>query len=149
ARNNIIAGNTATTSAPDARGTFTSRGHNLIGDGSGSSGFTGTGDQVGTSALPINALLAPLGNNGGPTQTRALLPGSPAIDSGDNCVTENPGCFTTPLTTDQRGAGFLRNSGASVDIGAFEVQQVVLAAGPGSIPDASSAVSDQKAGSVL
>jgi hypothetical protein len=149
ARNTIVAGNIATPSAPDTFGTFTSQGHNLIGDGTDGSGFAATGDQVGTSASPINALLAPLADNGGPTQTHALLAGSPAINGGDNCVTQNPGCLATPLTTDQRGTGFSRNSGGSVDIGAFEVQQVVPAVGPGQIPDARSALSDHKAGSVL
>jgi hypothetical protein len=121
-RNSLIAGNSAMIMGPDVRGTINSQGHNLIGDGTDSSGFTGTGDQVGTSNAPINAKLAPLGNNGGPTATRALLAGSPAIDSGDNCVVENPGCLATPVGTDQRGAGFVRKSGGAVDIGAFEVQ---------------------------
>ncbi|MBK8022881.1 MAG: hypothetical protein IPK19_15980 [Chloroflexi bacterium] len=66
-----------------------------------------------------NPLLAPLGNNGGFTQTHALLPGSPAINNGNNgyAVEEDD---TTPLTTDQRGAGFPRIRGVSVDIGAYE-----------------------------
>lgn len=54
-----------------------------------------------------NPGLAPLGNYGGPTQTVALLPGSPAIDAGTS---------TGAPATDQRGA---RRVGA-VDIGAFE-----------------------------
>jgi len=62
--------------------------------------------------IHLDPLLAPLADNGGWTMTHALLPGSPAIDSGSN------GSF---LTTDQRGAP--RVSGASADIGAFEVQQ--------------------------
>ena len=128
ARNSLIAGNSSRISAPDVRGAFISQGRNLIGNGSGSSGFTGTGDQVGTSGSPINPMLAPLANNGGPTQTHALLPGSSAINTGDNCVAQSPGCLTTPLTTDQRGAGFLRSSGGAVDIGAFEEQIVAYEA---------------------
>ena len=58
-------------------------------------------------------LLAPLGNYGGPTQTMPPLPGSPAIDAGDDSVTNF-------LATDQRG--FPRKSGAHVDIGSVEVQ---------------------------
>ncbi len=54
--------------------------HDLIGDGSGA--IVGTGNLLGTVANPINPLLAPLGDYGGPTQTMALLPGSPAIDQG-------------------------------------------------------------------
>ena len=60
------------------------------------------------SVLPINLLLGPLTNNGGPTLTHALLPGSPALDAGDDSLTG----------TDQRG--FPRRSGAQVDIGAYE-----------------------------
>jgi hypothetical protein len=57
-------------------------------------------------------LLGPLARNGGPTATHALSPGSPALDAGFNIA---------DLETDQRGAGFARQVGASVDIGAFEV----------------------------
>ncbi len=60
--------------------------------------------------------LGTLADNGGPTQTHALLAGSPAIDTG------NPsGCtdqFGAPLTTDQRGAN--RPFGPRCDIGAYE-----------------------------
>ncbi len=120
-RNSLIASNSSTMLAPDVRGTFNSQGHNLVGDGTGGLGFTGTGDQVGTTGSPIDAMLAPLADNGGPTQTHALSPGSLAINTGDNCVAQSPGCLTTPLTTDQRGAGFARSGGGRVDIGAFEV----------------------------
>ena len=105
-------------------GTLTSQGHNLIGDNSGATITPTTGDQIGTSASPIDPKLGPLANNGGPTQTRALLPGSPgspAIDAGDDCVL-NDTCSPAlgfSLTTDQRG--FMRKAGAHVDIGAVEV----------------------------
>jgi len=56
-------------------------------------------NQVGVA----NARLAPLAFNGGTTQTRALLPGSPALDAGSNTLATNAG-----LTTDQRGTGFNR-----------------------------------------
>lgn len=55
--------------------------------------------------------LAPLSNNGGNTRTHALLPGSVAIDAGDDPFT---------LGTDQRGAGFPRVVGVRADIGAYE-----------------------------
>ncbi len=58
-------------------------------------------------------MLGALAQNGGPTRTRALMHGSPAIDSGING-------FNKPF--DQRGSGFPRTFGAATDIGAFEWQ---------------------------
>jgi hypothetical protein len=55
-----------------------------------------------------------LQNNGGPTQTIALIAGSPAIDGGNNSVLSSP----YNLTTDQRG--YSRLVGTHVDIGAYE-----------------------------
>ncbi len=117
----IVAGNSGTSSAKaDVSGAFTSSSYNLIGDGTGSTGLTNssTGNIVGTSGSPIDAKLGPLQNNGGPTQTMALLNGSPAINAGSNAlaVDEN----SVALTTDQRGTGFPRVQGTTVDIGAFE-----------------------------
>jgi predicted outer membrane repeat protein len=112
--NTLIAGNTASTSGPDVNGSVdTTSGFNLIGDGTGMSGITNgvNGNQVGTSASPINPLLAPLGSYGGPTQTMALLPGSPALDAGSNALRGG-------ATTDQRG--YARIVNRTVDIGAFE-----------------------------
>jgi predicted outer membrane repeat protein len=112
-RNTIIAGNRIgtypVTYPSDLKGTIDSQGHNLIGNSSGGAGY------VSTDLLDVDPLLGPLQNNGGPTQTMALLPGSPAIDAGDD---------TPPLPDfDQRGPGFPRISGPHIDIGAFEVQQ--------------------------
>ena len=56
-------------------------------------------------------LFAPLSNCGGPTMTMPPLPGSPAIDAGNDAA-------ASQFTTDQRGAGYLRVSGPHVDIGA-------------------------------
>jgi hypothetical protein len=113
--NTIIAQNQSPTAA-DVAGAFASMGYNLIGDGTGSTGFTAAGDQVGTSNAPINPLLGPLQNNGGPTETMALLFGSPALDAGSNDVLGPP----LSLTTDQRGPGYPRLVGTQVDIGAVE-----------------------------
>jgi hypothetical protein len=78
----IVAGNTAGT-GPDVQGAIsTDLGHNLIGNSSGASGLTAAGDLVGTAASPIDPKLAKLGDYGGPTETMALLPGSPAIGAG-------------------------------------------------------------------
>ena len=94
-------------------GTFSSLGYNLIGDGTGSTGFGSPGDIVGTSENPIDPRLAPLDFNGGSTQTISLLPDSPAIDAGD------PTVLDTDPTTDQRGMP-RRAADGSADIGAKE-----------------------------
>jgi hypothetical protein len=112
-RNMLLAGNTSP-NGPDLFGRLTSHGHNLIGDGTGGSGFDPT-DLVGTTRNPIDPRLGPLQENGGPTQTMALLPGSPAIGAGD--PTDAP-------MWDQRGPGFPRVVNGTIDIGAFEVQPV-------------------------
>ena len=102
---------------PDLLGTFTSLGHNLIGLRTGNAGFTNNvlGDLVGTNTA-INAKLGALTNNGGFTRTCALLAGSPALDAGDDAITNAP----LSLTNDQRG--YPRRSGTQVDIGAYELQ---------------------------
>ena len=122
--NTIVAGNTSRT-GPDVSdsGGMTSQGNNLIGKTNGSSGWVGS-DLTGTSAAPLNALLAPLGNDGGPTQTMALLPGSPAIDAGNNAL------IPAGVTTDQRG--FNRIVNGTVDIGAFESSGFTIALTSGS-----------------
>jgi hypothetical protein len=66
-----------------------------------------------------DAMLGPLADNGGPTLTHALMPGSPAIDAGDPSI-------ASPPEFDQRGSGFDRVSGGRIDIGAYEVQSTVL-----------------------
>lgn len=85
---------------------------------------------------PACPLLGPLRDNGGVTQTHALLSHSPAIDHGDN-VLINPNTLS-PYGFDQRGStllngsfDYLRVSGQAADIGAHEVQQddVVFDAG--------------------
>ena len=94
-------------------GTVTSHGYNLSSDNGG--GFlNGPGDQINTDPL-----LGPLQDNGGPTFTHELLPGSPAIHMGD------PN-FTPPPTYDQRGNPFVRVFGGRIDIGSFEVQPTAI-----------------------
>jgi hypothetical protein len=113
----IVAGNTAPVgpkaASPDFAGPVTSLGYNLIGDGTGSAGFTGPGDQVGTTANSVNPELGPLADNGGPTWTMALLSGSPAINAGNLNSAGMP-------EFDQRGPGFPRIVGGRIDIGAYE-----------------------------
>ncbi len=109
----IIAGNHvpgSQTYGLDVNGSFVSAGHNLIGEplGSWGSDWFLDSDLRGTDDVPLNALLAPLGNYGGPTRTMPLLPGSLAIDAG----TSGAGI----AATDQRGKARV----GAVDIGAFE-----------------------------
>ena len=129
--NSTINGN----SAPQAGGVFNSGAVTLNltntiisgslgggGDCVNSGGTIGTNDrnlvQDGSCSPAVSGdpLLGPLGNNGGPTFTQALLVGSPAKDAGDDTVLGDP----LALTTDQRGSGFPRLACAHVDIGAFE-----------------------------
>jgi hypothetical protein len=110
-QNSIIAGNTAPASS-DVNGSLKSLGYNLIGVGDGGSGYAVT-DLVGTSTSPLDPKLGPLQDNGGPTPTLALLPGSPAIDAGAPSDSE----------WDQRGPGYQRLVNGATDIGAYEVQQ--------------------------
>lgn len=88
-------------------GNVNSLGNNLIGNSTGGSGFAAS------DLVNVNPQLGPLQNNGGPTETMALLPGSPAINAGDNA---NAPAY------DQRGPGFPRIVDGAIDIGAFEVQ---------------------------
>ncbi len=76
------------------------------------SDVSGTVNSQGNNLIGGNPMLGPLTNNGGQTLSFALLPGSPAIDAGDDTLAS--------LVTDQRG--FPRDAGAHVDIGAFELQ---------------------------
>jgi len=115
--NTIVAGNIG--NAADTQGAFTSSGYNLIGIGDFSSGFTTTGDLVGTTAAPIDAKLSPLQNHGGPTDTMAPLAGSPAIDQGNNFglpfdQRSQPRPFDDPSYPNATG-------GDGCDIGAVEI----------------------------
>jgi hypothetical protein len=102
----LIASNTAT-DGPDFFGAFDMVEHTLVGSGQGATGIL---DGVNGNLVGVSALLGPLADNGGPTWTHALLPGSPAIDAGAN---------PDGLDGDQRGFGPRAANGAA-DIGAFE-----------------------------
>jgi hypothetical protein len=110
-RNTIIAGNTAP-NYPDFTGDLGSLGHNIIGNTQGASGFDPT------DLLNVDPLLGPLRDNGGPTQTMALRPGSQALNAGD------PNQLGT---TDERGV--VRSGG--VNIGAYQASaSALLLTGP-------------------
>jgi predicted outer membrane repeat protein len=70
------------------------------------------------AALSGDPLLGPLADNGGPTQTHALLPGSPAIDRVD--FVAGQGCGSTDVNLDQRGVGRPFPSDGQCDLGAVE-----------------------------
>jgi hypothetical protein len=134
--NTIVAGNTAAngaganpgafTPAPDVAGSVTSNGHNLLGNTTGATGFTGTGDLTGA-----NPMLAALADNGGPTQTMMPQAGSQAIDAG----------VAAGATTDQRGKPRTYDDPAVVnaatsdatDIGAVEAQPDCTLTCPGNV----------------
>jgi CSLREA domain-containing protein len=106
--NTILADN----AGPDCQGNLTSRGFNLIVN---ATGCTFDGDTSG-DLLDKGANLGPLQDNGGPTFTHALLPGSAALDAG-NPATPGSGDPTCEAT-DQRNVS--RPQGPRCDIGAFE-----------------------------
>jgi hypothetical protein len=114
--NSIIAGNTnndvvvANPNNPDDTiNTFQSNGFNLIGTGNAVTEFVEAGDVTGNT----DPGLAALADNGGRTQTRAPLTGSPAVNAGD-----------TDLATDQRGVP--RPQGGADDKGAFEARTLSI-----------------------
>jgi hypothetical protein len=122
ARNTIIARN----NSADFNGTLTSQGYNFIQNASGTTVVPAQStDQIG---LGLDAMLGPLQDNGGPTFTRALLNGSPAIDKGGPVA---------GIITDQRGmprpirynSSITEPSGGDgSDIGAFEVSPIQFGA---------------------
>jgi len=116
-RNSLVAGNAAPI-GPEITGQLTSDGYNLIQDSSGVT-FADPLKQHRTDVsvqnltdVKIDLLLR---NNGGPTPTLALLPGSPAIDR-----IPLKACLLNTIGTDQRGVK--RPQGATCDIGAYEYE---------------------------
>jgi hypothetical protein len=106
--NSIVSGST---NGGNVWGSVTDGGYNLCSDNSAA--FSAMGSLNG-----VDPRLGPLADNGGPTETLALLPGSPAIDA-------VPSGFPP---TDQRGV--TRPQGLEADMGAFEVQAVSSGATP-------------------
>ena len=101
----------------NSEGSSVSGGHNLIEDATNSCGLT---NGVNGNLVGVDPLLGLLANNGGPTQTIALQPGSPAINAGDSEVCANP-----PVNgIDQRG--FVRPGigHTQCSIGAYEADGI-------------------------
>ena len=119
--NTILKAGTSGVNIFNNGGTFITHGYNISSD-DGSGLLNGPGDQINTDPM-----LGPLQDNGGPTFTHALLPGSPAIDAGD------PN-FTPPPFFDQRGPGFDRIVNGRIDKGSFEVQGPSATPTPTSTP---------------
>lgn len=108
--NSIVSGNYFGLSVPSNLGKPATGDFNLLGAGNDTSGTN--------NVVSDNPLLGPLADNGGPTQTHALLPGSPALDAGSSSE-----------ATDQRGLGrpvdlpsIANGTGNASDIGAYEAQ---------------------------
>ncbi len=128
--NTIVADNTDNTSddgvVSDCSGTLTSNGFNLIED-------TTDCTLIGTSTgnlLNVDPRLGALQNNGGPTLTRALLRGSPAIDAGNpgGCRDENDAVLTTDQRSSTRPTDGDGDFEVRCDIGAFEAGPVGIGA---------------------
>ena len=112
--NSILAGNTDSSGNADdlysGTNSMLTVNHSLIGVADHLANVNGNvGNQFGTASNPLAPLLGSLSDNGGPTKTHALLPGSPSINAGSSSE-----------LIDQRGAPFLRDDGNGVDIGAYE-----------------------------
>ena len=133
--NTIVAGNTSNIGTDISGPVQTTSTYNLIGNGSGITNLNqlAQSNLIGTTANPINPMLGPLANNGGPTQTMALLQGSPAINAGSNALSVD--ASGDQLTTDQRSAGFPRIIGGTVDIGAYESPYLSQTISFGPIPN--------------
>jgi CSLREA domain-containing protein len=134
-RDTITADNGGNGTHVDVDGSFTSSGYNLIGAGDSSTGFTATGDQVGTATAPLPAGYISFGNNGGGTDTVSLASTSRSIDKGK----------AFGLAFDQRGLPRVVGvasapGGDGSDIGAFELQSTpspTPTATPGSLANIS------------
>lgn len=91
--------------------------------------ITGSGNQTGTAANPLDPLLGPLADNGGSTLTHALLPGSPALNAGQGPPLITPTAVESSTTdTELFPAGnLINNSGLSGPTDIYNYQTVTHA----------------------
>lgn len=127
--NSIIANDTSLPVTALA-GTFLSDGNNIITDARGSSGFVNgvKSDQV-SDSNGIDPGLGPLADNGGPTDSRTLVAGSPAIDAGNGCIFTGCPVSSPPASYsfDQRVHNRV-SVGLAPDIGAVEADGLAMLA---------------------
>lgn len=116
AKGNLLAGNSPDNCEDDSGG-LVSQGYNLSSDASCATSFTMTGDINSSTAARLDP--AGLADNGGPTQTIALLSNSAAVDAIP--VADCTDVSGNTVTADQRGVS--RPQGAGCDIGAFEFEK--------------------------
>ena len=122
--NSIVAANEPSDLASSVSMTFAS-GNNLF-------GTTPTGVSITTTDIVSDdPKISTLEDNGGPTLTHMLKPGSPAIDAADPTISPDPAFGTSIRLTDQRGLPLVDIStveglmpGNIPDIGAYEIQSI-------------------------
>ena len=114
-RNSILFGNSDSSGNNDV-----SNGNLTAGDVTAATSIirVATGTAITGAFSSADPLLGVLQNNGGRTVTHALQTGSSAINTGNNAL--------APSSTDQRGTGFNRIIGSTIDIGAYEFQPVAV-----------------------
>jgi CSLREA domain-containing protein len=153
-KNTIVANNTSMTvgsaSVRDCGGTapitaITDEGYNLSSDNT--CGFSAANhSQSGTADNPLDPKLGPLAENGGPTQTHALLTNSPAIDAGPPVAADVNGLSCPPPAEDQRGVARPQDGDANgtvaCDIGAFELQLPALSIDDAKVAEGNSGTSN-------
>jgi len=118
-RNSIVSGNAPAGSdiVLDTYNRSLTAQYSLLGSAQNIAAFNDPANQNIFSDSPA---LGPLQDNGGPTRTHALLPGSPALSAGSTGLAAFSG---QPLNFDQRGSVYARTFSGTIDIGAFEDQR--------------------------
>ncbi len=112
----ILANNTG----GNCTGSITDEGYNLEDTSPSTCGFSSANNDI----VGSDPMLGPLADNGGPTRTMALAPGSPAID-----VIPSTNTLCSASSNDQRGAARPDSGESACDIGAYEYQEVQCSAG--------------------